>query len=50
MQVSEEHYEAAISSIVGANDTGAFKYDEAAYSSSMIDDYSESKADFVKRR
>ena len=38
LQVSEEHYEAAISSIMGANDTGAFKYDEAVDSSSMIND------------
>ena len=47
LQVSEENYEAAISSIVGVNDTGAFKYDEAVDSSSMINDYFESKADFV---
>ena len=47
LQVSEENYEAAISSIVGANDTGAFKYDEAVDSSSMINDYFKSKADFI---
>ena len=41
LQVSEEHYEAAISSIVGANDTGAFKYYEAVDSSSTINDYFE---------
>ena len=41
LQVSEENHEAAISSIVGANDTGAFKYDEAGDSSSMINDYFE---------
>ena len=45
LQVSEEHYEAAINSIMGANDTGAFKYDEAVDSSSMINDYFESKSD-----
>ena len=48
LQVSEEHYESAISSIVGANDTGAFKYDEAVDSSSMRNDYFESRADFVR--
>ena len=48
LQVSEENYEAAIISIVGANDTGAFKYDEAVDSSSMINDYFESKYDFVR--
>ena len=36
LQVSEENYEAAISSIVGANDTGDLKHDEAVDSSSMI--------------
>ena len=48
LQVSEEKYEAEISSIVGANDTGAFKYDEAVDSSYMINDYFKSKADFVR--
>ena len=48
LQVSEEQYEAAISSIVGANDTGAFKYDEAVDPYSVINDYFESKADFVR--
>ena len=44
LQVSEEQYEAAISSIVSSNDTGAFKYDEAVDSCSMIKYYFESKA------
>ena len=48
LQVYEENYEAAISSIVGANDTGALKYDEAVDSSSMINDYFESEAYFVR--
>ena len=48
LQVSEENYEAAISSIVGANDTGAFKYDESVDSFSMKNDYFESKSDFVR--
>ena len=41
LQVSEEQYEAEISSIVGANDTGAFKYDEAVDPPSVINDYFE---------
>ena len=48
LQVSEEQYEAAISSIVGANDTGAFKYDEVVDTPSVINDYLESKADFLR--